>query len=113
MGLAVKVKVHEMYNLFIFRKIIHIFILGENNGNGQNDAQRDGQDGRKEKKRGRNKNRPPPLKFSRGQRLCPILIDVSPEREALPKCKFEVKPKFDIFCITHFLLFLLELSIST
>lgn len=55
-----------------------------------------GQQNKNDKKRGRNKKRPGPLKFQRSSKLCPILVDVSPERgigpesnsSTLPKCTF-------------------------
>jgi hypothetical protein len=31
---------------------------------------------------------PPPVKFSRGDRLCPVFVDVSPERETWPHCTY-------------------------
>ena len=40
------------------------------------------------KKRGRNKKRPPPMKFQRCDRLCPPFIDVSPTRDPYPECTF-------------------------
>jgi len=40
------------------------------------------------KKRGRNKKRPPPMKFARAIRLCPPFVNVSPTRETYPECTF-------------------------
>ena len=34
---------------------------------------------KKEKNKGRNKNRPPPMKFQRSSKLCPVLVKVSSE----------------------------------
>ena len=53
-------------------------------------------DGKENQKRGRNKKRPPPLKFDRSSKLCPVYVDVSPERDTLgessanklPQCTF-------------------------
>ena len=52
-------------------------------------------DRKENKNRGRNKNRPPPMKFERSSKLCPIHVDVSPERgtvaestNKLPQCTF-------------------------
>ena len=42
---------------------------------------------KKEKGKGRNKSRPPPMKFDRSQRVCPILVDVS-EKDEVPECIF-------------------------
>lgn len=42
----------------------------------------------KKKQRGRNKDRPPPIKFQRSARLCPTLNNVSPDREEVSKCVF-------------------------
>ena len=34
---------------------------------------------KKEKNKGRNKNRPPPMKFQRSSKLCPVLVKISSE----------------------------------
>lgn len=60
---------------------------GDQNGNDQKDKNEDQSNHKRGK--GRNKKRPPPLKFSRGSRVCPALIDVSPEREKLPQCTYQ------------------------
>ena len=41
---------------------------------------------REKKNKGRNKNRPPPMKFTRQDRVCPVLVNVS-EDENLPSCQ--------------------------
>ena len=41
---------------------------------------------REKKNKGRNKNRPPPMKFNRQDRVCPVLVSVS-EDENMPICQ--------------------------
>ena len=36
---------------------------------------------KKDKNKGRNKKRPAPMKFERSSKLCPTLVDVTPEKE--------------------------------
>ena len=43
---------------------------------------------KQEKNKGRNKKRPGPMKFDRSSKLCPTLVDVSPECTILQKCTF-------------------------
>ncbi len=45
-------------------------------------------DDKKNKKKGRIKDRPPPIKFNRGDRLCPVLVDVDQNAAETPKCLF-------------------------
>lgn len=54
---------------------------------GNNDKSDEGAKAKREKKnKGRNKNRPPPMKFDRQDRVCPSLVNVS-EDENLPSCQ--------------------------
>ena len=54
------------------------------------DGAKDSNTNAKKKNKGRNKSRPPPVKFDRSSRLCPVLVDV-PEAAApgdTPQCHF-------------------------
>ena len=42
---------------------------------------------RERRQKGQNKNRPPPMQFTRGQRLCPVHVDVT-AAEPVPTCLF-------------------------
>ncbi len=48
----------------------------------------DGGDNKKGRRRGRNKDRPPPVKFARSSRLCPVLVDVPEGAAGAPQCHF-------------------------
>ncbi len=55
------------------------------------DAPQDHNGGMKQKKkkgRGQNKSRPPPVKFDRSKRLCPVFTDVRQEAKDPPVCLF-------------------------
>ena len=41
---------------------------------------------REKKNKGRNKNRPPPMKFTRQDRVCPVLVNIA-EDENVPSCQ--------------------------
>ena len=76
-------------------------VVKEENGAPKEDEVKtnDNQNGQKtqEKARGRNKNRPPPMKFSRADKLCPSVNNLKEGEEEVkctfPNCAFQHDPK--------------------
>jgi tRNA-dihydrouridine synthase 3 len=60
---------------------------GKGQGQGQGEQEQEGRNNKDTNRKGRNKKRPGPLKFSREERVCHVLVDVAPQ-EQVKECTF-------------------------